>query len=155
MLTACNTASLKEESTATLKSVDTTFHEKEKKPNEKSGKIEFFLPKGYKVTEEAPANIILKHGSNTYILFINPQEGTSSDVVYKATVAQYKKLYSKKTFTKDHTFGFVIIQQLEEDKNEMTIGVGGAKITTQVKTRNLEEEAKVMMQIVNSVVYTK
>jgi hypothetical protein len=35
--------------------------------------------------------------------------------------------------------------------NELTIGVGGTKITTQVKTSSLNTEAKVMTQIANSV----
>ncbi|WP_142305390.1 hypothetical protein [Neobacillus jeddahensis] len=138
-----------------MKTVDTTFHEKEKKTNEKSGKVEFFLPKGYEVKEESPTNIILKGGSNTYILFINPQEEPSSDVVYKATIDQYKNLDINKTYKQDHKFGFLTIKQLDNDKNEMTIGVGGAKITTQVKTSKLVEESKVMMQMVNSVNYNQ
>jgi hypothetical protein len=35
--------------------------------------------------------------------------------------------------------------------NELTIGIGGTKVTTQVKTSNMNTEAKVMVQIANSV----
>jgi hypothetical protein len=44
------------------------------------------------------------------------------------------------------------IKQLKDDNlNELTIGVGGAKITAQVKTSNLNDDSKDMMEIVNSV----
>jgi hypothetical protein len=35
--------------------------------------------------------------------------------------------------------------------NEMTIGIGGTKITTLIKTSSLKNEAAVMTQIVKSV----
>jgi len=48
------------------------------------------------------------------------------------------------------------IKQLKDDNvNELTIGVGGVKITTQAKTSDLNDYSKIMMQIVNSVKYTK
>ncbi len=155
MLTACNTPSLKEESKKTIKTVETTFNENVKKPNENSGKIEFFIPTGYEVKGESATNIILKNGNDTYILFINPQEDRSSKVVYQATVDQYKKLDTNKTYMNNNKFGFLTIKQLDNNQNEMTIGVGGAKITTQAKTSNLDKVSKVMMQIVNSVKYNK
>jgi hypothetical protein len=152
LLSACNNASLKEESKATIKTVKATFNEKGKNPNKKSGKIHFYLPAGYEIKDESPNNIILQNGSDTYIFFINPQEDTSSDVVYKATVEQYKKLDTNETFINNNKLGFLTIKHLNDNKmNELTIGVGGAKITTQVKTSNLEDDSKIMMEIVNSV----
>lgn len=152
LLTACNKATFKEESKTTIKTVQTTFNEKEKKPNKKSGKIHFYLPASYEIKDESPTNIILKKGADTYILFINPQEETSSDVNYKATVDQYKALDTNEKFTHDNKLGFLTIKQLKDDNlNELTIGVGGAKITTQVKTSNLNDDSKDMMEIVNSV----
>ena len=62
-----------------------------------------------------------------------------------------------KEFTNnDNKFGFLTIKQLKDDNvNELTIGVGGVKITTQAKTSDLNDYSKIMMQIVNSVKYTK
>lgn len=153
LLTACGNASYKEESKATIKTVNITFHEKAKKPSKKSEKIHFYLPFGYEIDDTTPNNIILKNGSKTYILFVNPQEGPSSEVVYKTTVEQYKKLDTNEKFTDDKMFGYLTIKKLKDDMNEMTVGVGGAKITTQVKTSSLEEESKAMTQIVHSVTY--
>lgn len=131
------------------------FDEKGKKPNKKSGNIRVYLPFGFEIQDETANNIILKNGSKTYILFVNPQEESSSEVVYQATVDQYKNLDTNEKFTKGDKFGFLTIKQLEDDMNELTVGIGGTKITTQTKTTSLNEEAKAMMQIVNSVTFEK
>lgn len=155
ILSACG-GSYKEESKAAIKTAKTTFHEKAKKPNKKSGDISFFLPSGFEIKDKKPNNIILKNGSTTYILFVNPQEAADSDVVYQSTVEQYGKLDTNEKFTDKDKMGFLTIQQLKEDKlNEVTVGIGGSKITTQTKTANLESETKAMMQIVNSVNFHK
>lgn len=127
------------------------FNEKAKKPNKESGEISFYLPFGYEVKEESPHNIIIKNGSKTYILFHNPQEDAVSDVVYKSTLDQYEDIDIKEQFKKKDQFGFLIIKHLEDDMNEMTIGVGGTKITTQVKTSSLKNEATAMTQMVKTV----
>lgn len=156
ILSACGRASYKEESKASVETAKTTLHEKADQPNKKIDNINFFLPSGYEIKEKKPNNIILKNGSTTYILFVNPQETASSDVVYQSTVDQYEKLDTNEKFTDQEKLGFLTIKQFKDDKlNEITVGVGGAKITTQAKTANLETEAKVMMQIVNSVNYNK
>lgn len=150
-LTACSGPSFMEESKATLKSVKTTFKEKAEKPNKKSGKIQFYLPFGYEIDDTAPNNIILKNGSKTYILFVNPQEKATSEVVYKSTVQQYDKLDVNEKFADEQRLGFLTIKQLEDDVNEVTVGIGGVKLTSQIKTSNLDTEAKAMMQIAKSV----
>lgn len=150
-LTACSGPSFSEESKTTIKTVRTTFQEKAKKPNKKSGNIHFYIPFGYEIDETAPNNIILKNGSKTYILFVNPQEKAASEVVYKSTVEQYEKLDVNEKFTGSQELGFLTIKQLEDNLNEVTVGIGGVKLTSQVKTSNLDSEAKVMMQIAKSV----
>lgn len=155
VLSACGQSSLKEESKSAITLVKTAMNGEAKKTNQKSGKISFYLPFGYDIKEENSNNIILKNGSKTYILFHNPQETISSNVVYKASMNQYKKVEAKETFTKNKKFGFVIIKRLEDNLNELTVGVGGTKITTQTKTDNLESDAKDMMEIVKSVSYKK
>ncbi|MCL6570939.1 MAG: hypothetical protein K6T88_04565 [Bacillus sp. (in: Bacteria)] len=155
LLTACGKASLEEESKETIKMVETTFKEKVKKVNKKSGDIQFYLPAGYEIKDESPNNIILKKGAKTFILFSNPQEDTSSEIVYKATVAQYENLDTNEKFTSPNKLGFLTISQLEDGLFELTIGVGETKITTQVKTKSLADDSKAMMEIVNSVEYSK
>ncbi|OLS35870.1 hypothetical protein BTR25_19155 [Bacillus sp. MRMR6] len=151
VLSACGKSSFKNESKEATASVETTLAEAVKKPNKKSDEIQFYLPFGFEIKDESPNNIILKNGSKTYILFNNPQENEESDVVYKATAAQYEDLDVKKEFKQDKKLGFVIIKQMDADLNELTVGIGGTKITTQVKTSSLKNEAIVMTQIVSSV----
>lgn len=93
----------------------------------------------------------MKNGSKQYILFNNPQENKVSDIVYKSTVAQYKDLEINEQFKKSDQYGYLIIKNLEDNMNEMTIGIGGTKITTQVKSSSMKKEAEVMTQIVKSV----
>ena len=109
------------------------------------------MPFGLEIKAQSPNNIILKDGSKTYILFKNPEENASSDVVYKASVSQYKKPEINETFRMENKLGYLIIEKLKDDMNEMTIGIGGTKITTQTKTSRLKDEAQEMMQIVKSV----
>lgn len=154
-LSACGKTNFKAESKETIDAVKETLNEKAKKPNKTSGNINFYLPFGYEILEESPNNIILKNGSKQYILFNNPQENKVSDVVYKSTVTQNKDLDINQQFKKNNQFGYLIIKKLEEDMNEMTIGIGGTKITTLIKTSSLKNEAAVMTQIVKSVVNEK
>ncbi|MDR7077754.1 hypothetical protein J2Y03_002780 [Neobacillus niacini] len=155
LLSACGKSNFKVESKETIKAVKDALNEKGKKANKKSGDINFYLPFGYEIEDESPNNILLKNGSKKYILFNNPQENKVSDVVYQSTVAQNKDLEINEQFKKSDQFGYLIIKQLEEDMNEMTIGIGGTKITTLIKTSSLKNEAATMTQIVKSVVNGK
>jgi hypothetical protein len=152
LLIACGKSNLKAESKETIGAVKEALNEKAKKTNKKSGDINFYLPFGYEIDDESANNIILKNGSKQYILFNNPQENKVSDVVYKSTVAQNKDLDINKQFKKSDQFGYLIIKKLDEDMNEMTIGIGGTKITTLIKTSSMKNEAAVMTQMVKSVV---
>jgi hypothetical protein len=152
LLSACGKSSFKAESKETIEAVKEALNEKAKKPNKKSGDINFYLPFGYEIEDESANNIILKNGSKQYILFNNPQENKVSDVVYKSTVAQNKDLDINEQFKKSDQFGYLIIKKLDDDMNEMTIGIGGTKITTLIKTSSMKNEAAVMTQMVKSVV---
>jgi hypothetical protein len=151
LLSACGKSNFKAESKESIEVVKETLNEKAKKTNNKSGDINFYLPFGYEIEEESPNNILLKNGSKQYILFHNPQESKVSDVVYKSTVVQSKDIEINEQFKNSNQFGYLIIKKLEEDMNEMTIGIGGTKITTLIKTSSLKNEAAVMTQIVKSV----
>ncbi|MFE8698238.1 hypothetical protein ACFYKT_18100 [Cytobacillus sp. FJAT-53684] len=149
LLSACST-SLKEEQNAVNDAVNEVFNSSPKEANNENKDIKYYLPFGVEVKEESPNNIILKNGSKTYILFYNQNEGPESKVVYKATLNQ-KEYEFNETFTKDKLFGFLLIGNTDEKVNEMTIGVGGVKITSQSKTKQLLSDAAIMSEIVNSV----
>lgn len=155
VLSACGNSNFKAESKETIAAVKGGLSEKAKKPNKKGGDIHFYLPFGYEIEEESPNNILLKNGSKQYILFNNPQENKVSDVVYKSTVAQNKEIVINEQFKDKNQFGYLLIKKLEDDMNEMTIGIGGTKITTRIKTSSLKNEAVVMTEIVRSIANEK
>ena len=149
VLSACS-ASLKEEQNTALEKARELFKSDPKKTNHKNDDIEFYLPFGYEVKEEKPNNVILKNGSKTFILFYNQHEDRSSKVVYEATLNQ-DKYEINETFSENGRFGYVLINQIDKELNELVIGVGGVKITTEVKTKSLSTEAAAMIEIANSV----
>ncbi|RDU36167.1 hypothetical protein DRW41_14130 [Neobacillus piezotolerans] len=150
LLAACGKASFQEENAKAVVAAKTVFNENRKKPNNKTKDIDFYLPFGYEIKRNSPNNILLKNGSKTYILFYNPNEAMDSDVVYKASVAQYEKLETNKQFKGKGKLGFLLVERLDGGMNTLTVGVGGVKITTEMKTADLDDEAKAMMQIANS-----
>ncbi len=141
----------------TKDSVHEMFEEGPKGINVKKGNFEFYLPDAMDVQEQQEIlenNLLLSEGDQTYILFVNPieKENRDSRVIYESTQSDNNYILNE-TFEKNKQFGFVQILALE-DKNktyEVTVGVGGAKLTTITKKTNLVKSAKKMMKIANSV----
>ncbi|MGG5252562.1 hypothetical protein ACQYAD_03435 [Neobacillus sp. SM06] len=153
-LGACSSPSVKKESAEAVKEARTILAEQPRKPNQNSGGMEFYLPFGFKIVSKSPNNLILKKGSKTYILFVNPKEKALSDVMYKASGAQYKKLAANEKFTSQNKLGYVLIAPIKDDLNELTVGIGGSKLTTETNNANLKEEARTMMRIIHSLKVT-
>ncbi|MDZ5472562.1 hypothetical protein SM124_12450 [Bacillus sp. 31A1R] len=143
-------ASFDKEQSETKIAVEEAFKSNPKETNNKNNDIEFYLPFGYEIEDETPNNMIMKNGSKAYILFYNQQEQQNSKVVYTSTLKQ-KEFEVDETFEKDNRFGFMLIKKMENDLNELTVGIGGVKISAEVKTKNLASEAAAMMDIVRSV----
>lgn len=149
LLSACS-ASVKEEQNGAKDAVSEGLKSGIKKANEQNEDIEYYLPFGYEVKEEEPNNIILKNGSKTYILFYNQHESPDSKVVYNATIKQSEFNYNE-TFEENGSFAFLLVKNTDDNMHELTVGVGGVKMTTQVKTKNLSAEAAAMIEMVRSV----
>lgn len=149
LLSACS-ANVKEEQKATDEKVIGALESTPKEAKEKNEDIQFHLPFGFEIKEKLQNNILLKNGSKTYILFYNPHEGPESEVVYNATL-NAKKFDFKKTYKRDGKFGYLLIRELEENQQEVTVGIGGVKMTTETKTKSMKNDAEMMMQIVKSV----
>lgn len=144
-------ASLKEEKNAITEAVKEAFNKSPEKTNNNNEHIAFYLPEGYEIEEEADNNIVLENGNKTYLLFYNQNEASDSKIVYDSTLNQ-DEYEVKETFEKEGSFGFLLIKKAEEKLNEMTVGIGGVKLTTQAKTADLSEAASSMMEIAQSVI---
>lgn len=153
LLSGCS-ASFKEEQGEALLAVEKAFTEKPKETNKDNKDISYYLPFGFEVEDETPNNIILKNGAKTYILFYNLHENNGSDVVLDATLQQ-KKYDVKEQFQEGEKLGFFLVKKGDNKVNEVTVGIGGVKVTGEVKTNSMTTEAETMMQIVNSVQFNK
>ncbi|QVY60722.1 hypothetical protein [Cytobacillus gottheilii] len=143
-------ASLNEEESTITEAVKDAFQTSPENTNNENEDIAFYLPQGYEIEEETDNNVILNNGNKTYILFYNQNEASDSKVVYDSTINQGDYEVNE-TFEKEDGFGFLLIKEAEEKLNEMTVGIGGVKLTTQVKTSELSETASSMMEIAQSV----
>jgi hypothetical protein len=144
-------ASIQEEAENTKKAVQAAFQKKPKEPNKKHELFSYYLPVGMEVQEEFKYNVLLKEGKKTYILFVNPKEKPSSKAMYESTVQSVKKPVLNETFKSDSRFGYVIISEVDNDVFEVTVGIGGVKMTIETKARSVSESAEKMMEIVSSV----
>jgi hypothetical protein len=150
LLMGCQ-ASFDDQKEESVKVVEQQMNEKPKVANKETLDIDFYLPFGYEIEDESPNNVILKNGSKTYILFYNQFENQKSDVVYKSTLNQHEKFEIDQKWEEKDNFGFFLVEKLDDDLNELIVGIGGVKLTSEVKTSNLVTEASQMMEIVQSV----
>ncbi|WP_449537286.1 hypothetical protein [Ferdinandcohnia sp. Marseille-Q9671] len=149
LLTGC--ASIEEESKETETAVESAFQAQPEKTNSENGDVSFYLPTSMKIEEKDENNVILAEGNQTYILFVNPNEASTSDVLYKAIDA--KEFEVDKTFTDKERFGYVKVFEIDDDYYLVSVGIGGVKMTTEAKVSEISESATEMMKIISSVQY--
>lgn len=149
ILSGCS-ATFEEQQSEALQAVEKSFLETPKDENYENSDIKFYLPFGYEIVEETPNNIIFKNGSKNYILFYNLHEDANSKVVLDATLRQ-KEYEVKERFQQDDKLGYFLVKKVSKGINEVTVGIGGIKVTGEVKTKSLKSEAVMMMTIAKSV----
>lgn len=153
LLSGCS-ASFEEKQQEAMLAVEEAFKEQPADTNKSNEDIRYYLPFGFEIKEEAPNNIILKNGAKNYILFYNLQEDAGSEVVLNATLQQ-KEYDVKERFEGEDKLGYFLIKKNSEISNEVTVGLGGVKVTSEVKTKSLKSEVELMMKIANSVQYNE
>ncbi|WP_170007964.1 hypothetical protein [Bacillus fonticola] len=149
LLAGCAT-SLDDAQEETIASTKTAFFSEEKEQTDEAAIGSFYLPFGMDIeSEETPNNVILESGFSTYILFYNDQEDEGSEAVYETLLDDGDVLFSE-SFVQGNQFGYVVGRQFSEKEYELTVGVGGVKLTTVTSVGDLSSEASAMMDIVNS-----
>jgi len=119
--------------------------------NTKSGEIDFYLPSGYQIEEENEYNITLENKGDTILLFINPNEAATSTLLLDLIEQNEDEYLEYAKFEEEGKIGFVALKELDENTYELTVGVGGVKITTQTETKRLESYGEQLMKIANSI----
>lgn len=149
-LTSCNISD-EDLSTTTINQAKIAFEEKPKKPNTETEYFSYYLPEEFGVKETNKYNVILEKGKQSYILFVNLKEEPNSQVSYEALARQYKKPLILKTFDSKEKFGYLFVDEVEKNQYEITVGIGGTKLTTETNKSDIDEDAEDMMNIVISV----
>ncbi len=136
---------------ATINQTKLAFEEQPKKPNKKTDLFSYYVPKEFEIKETNKYNVLLEKGKQSYILFVNLNEKTNSKVSYEALSSQYKNPFILKSFESNGKFGYLFVDKIDKNKYEVTVGIGGTKLTTESNAINIEEDVQNMMYIVNSV----
>lgn len=153
LLTACG-QSLEERSAEGVKSAREAFYADNKKPTEEVDGTKFYKPFGFKVENKSDGqNIVLNKSKETFILFINPNEKSNSQLFYDLLVGdKNKKIIAEDTFIEDDTFGFAAIIKTEnDDAVELIVSVGGVKMSTRTNEKSITASLPKMMEVVRSI----
>lgn len=115
--------------------------------------VKFYKPAGFSISDRTdPQNIVFMKNDEPYILFINPNEQSDSELFYDLLLAdQEKKIIKKATFSDQGVFGFAAVVKSGDDQVELITSVGGSKMTTLVKKNKIEENMTRMMEMVRSI----
>ncbi|WP_112181672.1 MULTISPECIES: hypothetical protein [Paraliobacillus] len=130
----------------------TVFEDNIIEPNNTLDNFSLYLPSDYEIIEESQSNLLLESDDQTFILFYNALEDTTSELNYQAAEANGNNALLQ-SFEDEERFAFVRVSE-REDQYELQVGVGGVKVTTQTSIRQLEDDTIEMMQMATSIAYT-
>jgi len=150
LLSAC-TSSLQDKQQDVKKLLETSVTDESEKPNKEAEGIRFYLPFAMKMNESDDNNILVTKGDQLFILFINKNEKEDSRVVYEAMLKEANSYMFTETFTNKHKFGYVFLKETDKNKYELTVGIGGYKMTTMTDLKRLTQDAEMMMKVVSSI----
>ncbi|WP_075620099.1 hypothetical protein [Paenisporosarcina indica] len=151
-LAACS-SSAEEQTKEGLKAAKEIFHGDIVESNEQIDHVELFVPSGFTIQENSDeTNIVLMNNSDSYVLFINPNEKQNSNLFYDLLQAEKKEtIIVQQTFEQNGRFGFVAVYPSGEDKYEIISSIGGVKLTTISDEANIATNMEKMMKMVRSV----
>ncbi|MDF2557111.1 MAG: hypothetical protein K0R71_939 [Bacillales bacterium] len=112
--------------------------------------ISIFLPQGFKIETEEVTNFVVSKGSQRYLIYINRLEKKTSKQLYQNMIDTGARFTINETFKDGYRFGYLLAEKMG-DKIELTVGVGGFKMTTKTTRSNMAADARNMMRIVNSI----
>lgn len=152
LLAGCG-QTLDESATAGIEAARVAFEAGDKNHTEEIDGIKLYKPAGFTISENSDAqNIVFTKNDETFILFVNPNEESDSRLFHELLLAdENKKILAQSTYKQDDLFGFAAVLASGDDKIELIASVGGTKITTLTKKKNIEVDLAKMMEIVRSI----
>ncbi|MDN4606985.1 hypothetical protein [Sporosarcina highlanderae] len=151
VLSACG-KTLEEQAADGIAAAKTAFELNDKVVNDEVEDISLYKPAGFTISKSSNGqNIIMKKGDETFLLFINPNEKKDSRLFYDLMERNDQSVHFEKVFTDDGYFSFASVLKKGEDQVELITSVGGIKMTTITKKKNIESNMAHMMEIVRSI----
>ncbi|CAG9622131.1 hypothetical protein [Sutcliffiella rhizosphaerae] len=153
LLTGCS-VSLEDASENAKGTFDEVLKSEKKEVNAEASTFHYYLPPQFEVDTEDDNNIIFAYKDEPYILFVNLFEEQDSKVLYDSIKSSYPQTHLDHTLLEDGRLGYLLIAPVsgeEEGMHEVTVGIGGVRMTTVTETSNIENSTKNMMEIVSSV----
>ena len=129
------------------------FEEQPESTNETVGEIDLYMPSGYEIEEPADDfNRLITKGSESFALFINPNEKATSTLFYDLQKADPEQQWvADETFQQNGRFGFATVKEIAEDQLELVVSAGGVKLTTITKESDIPKNMNWMMKTVRSI----
>jgi hypothetical protein len=133
--------------------VAAAFEDEPVETNESSDGTELYVPRSYTIEEPSDKqNIMITKGSDSYALFINPNEAADSTLFYDLQKANPEQQWvADETFEQSGRFGFTTVREIAEDRYELVVSAGGVKLTTISEERDIEKNMDWMMKTVRSI----
>ena len=152
LLAACG-QSLEDRAGEGVKAAEEAFFANDKESTEEIDGIKLYKPMGFDVVDDSDTqNIVFEKGKDPFILFVNPNEEKDSHLFYDLLLADKSvDIIAESQFDEEDTFGFVAVIQHDNASIELVASVGGAKMTTLTKEKNVIEYLEVMMSVVRSI----
>lgn len=129
------------------------FETEPKTVNETIGQTQLYIPNGFVIEEpEDDFKGLITKGSDSFTLFINPNEKATSTFFYELQKVDPKQLWViDETFQQNGRFGFATATKIAEDKLELVVGTGGVKLATITKESDIPKNMNWMMKTVRSI----
>ncbi|MGG0669828.1 hypothetical protein [Sporosarcina koreensis] len=151
LLAACG-KSFDERAAEAIAEAKDAFQLNDQQVNDEVDGVSLYKPAGFTIEEKSDSqNIVMKKGNDTFLLFINPNEKKDSRLFYDLLKNTEDKDRVEETFTDDGYFGFASVVKKGEEQVELIASVGGIKMTTITKNKNIEANMRMMMEIVRSI----
>ncbi|MBD7984343.1 hypothetical protein H9649_07115 [Sporosarcina sp. Sa2YVA2] len=151
VLTACG-QTLDERAADGIAVAKEAFLLDDKQTNDEVQGVSLYKPSGFTIAEDSDAqNIVMKKGDETFILFINTNEEKDSRLFYDLLDNNEERKRFEEVFTSDGYFGFASVVKIGEDQVELITSVGGVKMTTITKKKNIRNDLARMMEITRSI----
>ncbi|MDQ0351294.1 hypothetical protein J2R98_001097 [Alkalibacillus filiformis] len=116
-------------------------------PNYSFDRFDTYKPENFQVTDENQHNVVFNDGDQPYVLFVNEFEEPNSKWFYNRI--QDEGVYLRTIETDD---AFAYIHAIEhDDQYEVHLGIGGIKMSTVTNLNQVEDDAKLMIEIISSV----